>query len=202
MIKRVFFTLLFCGVANASLFNFYYLKKAQEAYRDKNFKKALDYLKYFDEDMDYLNYDIANIYYKQKDYSNAVKYYKRAYGNNVKESDRLFNLGNSYLKLKQFDNAIICYKKALEFTNDSDIINNLQLAQILKQKSKTTPKSSTLKGKTNLKEHKVGKKITKHKNKLSQELKKMLEKNLRNKKMPVLMYKIKSGKNNPNLKEW
>ncbi len=202
MIKILFSVIFFCSIANASLLNFYYLKKAQDAYRAKNFKQALKYLKYFDEDLDYLNYDLANIYYKLKDYSSAVKYYKRAYGSNVKESDRLFNLGNSYLKLKQFDNAILCYKKALEFTNDSDIINNLQLAQILKQKSKDIAKTSTIKGKTNPKEHKIGKKIEKRKkSKLSQELKKMLEKNLKNKKVPVIMYKIKDS-NNIQLKPW
>jgi len=194
---------MFFSLANASLFDFYYFNKAKKAYEEKNYKKAQKYIYKIDADNDYINYDIANISYKVKDYAQAIKYYKRAYGKRVNEADRLFNLGNSYLMFGEFDNAILTYQKALNFSNDEDILKNLKLAKLLKTKAKKESAKKNKKdkeGKKKLNKNKIGKKIhKKHKSKLSKELQKMLKANLRDKKLPVLMYQINSGKtkNNP-----
>jgi len=197
----ILITILF-SLANASLFDFYYFNKAKKAYKAKDYKEAQKYIYKVDADNDYINYDIANINYKTKDYAEAIKYYKRAYGKRVNEADRLFNLANSYLMFGEFDNAILTYQKALSFSNDPDIISNLKLAKLLKEKAKKESAKKNKKdkeGKKKLNKNKIGKKIEKkHKSKLSKELKKMLKASLKDKKLPVLMYKINSSKNKNN----
>ncbi len=201
--KVIILFTLFLSFIDASLFDFYYFNKAKKAYRDKDYKKAQQYIYKVDTDNDYINYDIANISYKAKDYAQAIKHYKRAYGKRVNEANRLFNLGNSYLMMGDFDNAIATYKKALEFRNDNDTLKNIKLAIKLKNKAKKESSKKNKKdkeGKQKLNKNKIGKKKLKkrEKSKLSKELQKMIKQSLKEKKIPVLMYEIQSGKKKKN----
>jgi len=201
-VNKLILILISLSSLNASLFDFYYFSKAKEAYENKDYILAQKYIYKVDADNDYINYDIANINYKANDYSEAIKYYKRAYGKRVNEADRLFNLANSYLKMGEFDNAITVYKKALVLRRDEDTIYNLKLAKILKEKAKniSAKNKKDKEGKQKVNKNKVGKKMNKkHKSKLSKEMQKILKESLKDKKLPVLMYKINSGeiKNNP-----
>ena len=138
-------------------------KEGNEHYRDKNYQQALvSYLKAQKEEPEnpYLDYNIANVYYQQQHYTNALAHYEKAlYNGDIPlQAQTYYNQGNCHFKLQQYDKAVLAYKKALEL-NDKDLEakHNLELARkklrehSRKQKNtnKTEPKTSSLAIRTN-----------------------------------------------------
>jgi len=87
-----------------------------------------------------INYNIGNIYFRQKKFTKAAEFYI-----NVTKSDdeklcamAYYNLGNLYFEKQNYVEAIKMYKKALDYTpTDKDAKFNLELARRkLKEKLK------------------------------------------------------------------
>jgi tetratricopeptide (TPR) repeat protein len=217
---------LFC---NASLFDFKKLWSFQNYYNNKEYKKALDVLDEYSKDTPIINYNRANTLYKLKEYKEAIKYYKKAHSKDVDELNRLFNIANCYFKLDELDNAIYVYKLILKFKDDKATKNNLELAlkrklkelkEAKEKKNKKEKKSKKNSNKRDNKNKKEKKKVNKkrkltkkellklkklqEKEKFKREIKKILNRSLKDKKVPVLMYKIKGVNSNTSnrLKPW
>ncbi len=114
---------------NSSIFPFEFLDKykAQQAYANREYQKALEYLNKLPID-DELLLKKANIYYRLKEYKKALSLYKQirspAY-NFIK----LYNMANSFMNLQEYQKAIIFYQEALKFANDTKAKHNLSLAK-------------------------------------------------------------------------
>ena len=221
MLSRVLFIFtLFSLILNAGLFDFTKLSKAEKLYAEGDYNGSAKVLKSFGVDNNIYRYDMANTLYKAGQYKEAIKYYKRAFGDGVDELARVYNLGNCYFKLKDYESAILAYKTALKIRYDKDVEANLALA-IKKAKEPKKPKKKAKKDKVKKKKKdKNGKSKKKNRKKLSKkelkklkelakkkllqkELKKMLNNSLKERKIEVLMYRVKEGdtKNEP-LNPW
>lgn len=77
-----------------------------------------------------LKYNVANTYYKMKDYENALKYYAEVAMNagDVKlEEKAYYNMGNTMYRLGKLNEAMDFYQKALSLDpNDEDAKFNLE----------------------------------------------------------------------------
>jgi len=208
MVNRFFTLILMLSFLRADLFDFEKLKKAEELYDAKDYNASAQILVNMHKDTPVYNYNIASNYYKTKRYRDALKYYKRAFGDGVDELARLYNIGNCYFKLNELDNAIIAYKTALKVREDEDVLYNLKQAINAKKVKKTKPKEQKKKhkkkkkekqGKSKKKRKKLSKKELKKlkelqkKRELNKKLKKMIKRSFKDRKVPVLMYRIKEG---------
>ena len=73
---------------------------------------------------------MAETYYQNKEYNNALSIYKPLLIQHPKNPDLLYNIGNTYYQLEKIGYAIAFYKKALQYTpRDRYLKENLALAQ-------------------------------------------------------------------------
>lgn len=98
-------------------------KCAHEGYvlslRDRNFKC-----------MEMLCYNIANCYYNNGDYKNAVVYYQQAHEQNGKDVDNLYFIGACYRNMQQYDKALKAFEEAQKLApNDKDIAKQILLCK-------------------------------------------------------------------------
>ncbi len=98
------------------------------------FKKALD----VDFNSFEAHYDLANAYYKQKKFAEALKEYKLALKladekNKAKRSDIFYNIGNTFLKSDSLDRAINAYIASLR-ENPKDMEAKYNLSYALEKK--------------------------------------------------------------------
>jgi len=77
----IFITLTYL---NADLFDFAKLYKAKTLYKNGDFNASTKVLKSLNYDTPSYNYNLANTLYKAQKYNEALTYYKRAFGGNVK----------------------------------------------------------------------------------------------------------------------
>jgi len=200
---------------NAGLLDFKRISKIYSSYERGDFKESRDMLVSLKKDNPIYYYNLANSYYKLGRYKLAILYYKRAFGSGVGEPARLHNLGNSYFKLKEYKNAIVAFEVALKIADDSDTRYNLELAKeaLKKREEKKEQQKKEKKKKKRNKKEKNGKSKKKNKKKLSkkelkkleelrrkmqlkEELKKMVHKSFKEKKVPVIMYPLKQSSKN------
>ena len=207
MVSRVFFIFsVLSFFLNAGLFDFTKLSKSEKLYSSGDYNGSAEVLKGFEVDSNVYRYDMANNYYKAGRYREAIKYYKRAFGDGVDELARIYNLGNCYFKLQDYESAILAYKTALKIRDDKDVKDNLALAikklhepkkpkkQKDKKKKKEKNGKSKKKNKKKLSKKELQKlKETAKKKLLQKELKKMLNSSLKERKVEVLMYRVKEG---------
>ncbi len=137
----------------SSLFDFQVIKKADNSYKNKNYKESAKlYSKLLkDKNTPELHYDLANSLYKQKKYKEALKEYEQI---NSKDSSLMFkkyyNEGNAYAYLKKYDEAIKAYEKALKIDpKDEDARHNLELIKKLKKKKQNKQNRQNKKNKKN-----------------------------------------------------
>ncbi len=79
-------------------------------------------------------YNKANDYFKNRDYKNAGKYYKKAIEEDTSFVEAYDNLALSYRKMKKFDKAINYYKKSIALYPDGHMAHmNLASAYLLKK---------------------------------------------------------------------
>jgi Ca-activated chloride channel family protein len=127
--------------ANAGVFDFVTLKKAKDAYEDNNYKEAINSYSKVANKSDEAKYDLANSYYKAKDYKKAKSYY-----NQIKKSSLQFNkwhnIGNCEANLGNIDAGIKAYEKALELKDDSDTRYNLRLLKKRKKEQNKKEKQN------------------------------------------------------------
>ncbi len=206
MIKKFIFFLFLSVALDAGLFDFYYLKKFENAYKNKNFESALQALNHL-KNTAQVNFNKANVYYKMGDFDDAIKYYKRAYGKGVSEYQRLFNLGNAYFRAKKIKEAVIAYKASLRAKKTLNALNNLKIALNYKPKQKNFSKKKTKHQKNSSKKDNKPQKMSKKELKelknllMKKELKRFLKDSITFKKVPVIFYKIEDGPK-INLKQW
>jgi len=122
--------------SNASILDFYYLKQANKAYEDQNYKQAeYNYKKLSPSISSYLN--IASSYYKSEKYSSAMKYYSLIESKNPKIKQIIFyNMGNCAVKMKKYNRAKTYYQQALALGYDKDTYENLIMLYKLNVKAK------------------------------------------------------------------
>ncbi len=229
MFKIVYLVTFLVIFGFSSLLDFQKINNATNLYKQGYYKEALRELKSLNKDTPVINYDIANTLYKLGRYKEALSYYKKALGDGVDEANRIYNIGNCYFKLKEWDKAIFAYEISLKIKDNQDTKYNLDLAYKMKYKPKEEKKKKKSKeGKGKKDKNKDGKKdkskdkttnkdkkLTKEelkklkemkkRTKLQKRLKKMLNRALKDKEVPVLMYKIDRGTKEQkanNLKPW
>lgn len=119
------------------------VKKGNESFQQKDYKKALEYYHGAETDLPEsleLEYNMAGALYEQGKYEEAVDKYTRALNtdNIALEAQTHYNLGNTYTQMGDYQNAIMAYQRALEINpNDLDAKFNLELARkLLKEQIK------------------------------------------------------------------
>jgi Ca-activated chloride channel homolog len=140
----LFLSLIFISNSNlnaSSIFDFNTIKEANNAYKKKEFENASNEFKKLDSN-EYRDYNLANSYYKDNKFKEAIELYKNIQtSNNDLEFKRLHNLANSYAKNKDFQNAIKNYEEALKLKNDKNTKENLELVKkLLKNDNKDDKK--------------------------------------------------------------
>jgi len=133
------FLLHFLVPANASVLDFWDIKKAEKFYKNKDFKtssKIYEKLAKTKKSAE-AYYNLANSYYKEKNYKKALEAYKKMPNTNKElEFKKLYNMGNSFAALKEYDKAEESYKKALDIKEDDDARYNLEQIKKLKKRQK------------------------------------------------------------------
>lgn len=118
-------------------FDFKTIEKADEYYDEGKYKEAsLEYKKVAKTPE--ANYNLANSYYKNKEFKKAQEAYKNVVSANKDlEFKKLHNLGNTYVKLKDLENAKKMYENALKIKEDKETRENLEIVEkLLKDKNK------------------------------------------------------------------
>ena len=118
--------------AEAKVFDFFDINKANKAYHDSNYTQAEEaYKKVIKSNKSPESiYDLANAQYKQEKYKEALK----SYDNVIAKTDalkykKMFNKGNSHFQLKEYEKAIKDYEEAKKIQDDEDLEHNLALAK-------------------------------------------------------------------------
>lgn len=111
------------------------VKKGNEAFKNGNYKKALEYYHRAETDLPEspeLDYNVAGALHQDGGYEQAVDKYTRALNTtdiNLEVSAH-YNLGNTYFRTEDYPNAIKSYENALSINpNDMDTKYNLELAR-------------------------------------------------------------------------
>jgi len=126
---------------HASILDFYYLKNANNDFKELKYKKASNEFKNLQPSVKSY-YNIATSYYKAGEYKHALSYYTRIKTShiNIKEAI-LYNMGNCAVKLKKYNMARRYYILALGLKDDKDALFNLNLIRNMKTKKNMMPKS-------------------------------------------------------------
>ena len=125
--RKLILFLLFTPMLFADVFPFQTIEKANEAYKNGEYRKSVRLFKSVSIDDPTVQYDQANAEYKAGMYDDALKHYVKAKG--VDEATRLYNMGNCYFKKGEFGSAISNYRNALKLNSDDDVMHNLKLAR-------------------------------------------------------------------------
>ena len=194
---------------NAGILDFKIIKDANEAYDNKDFKKAENLYNKLDKNAQ-STYNVGNSLYNQAKYKEAQEAYKK-----VKTQDKnlqyksLHNLGNSYVKQNNLEYAKKAYEGALKLNEDEQTRQNLEaVKKALKQqkKKKDKNKDSNKKNKNQKKKDKNKDKDKKgnDKNKKDNKEKKKKQEgkdSKKDQKQKQKEQKNKSGKSNENKKK-
>ncbi len=120
----------------ASIFDFKTIDKANEQYKNKDYKNASKTYKKVLNTPE-ANYNLANSLYKQEKYKDALEEYAKV--TTTKEDfeyKKLHNMGNTYVKLNDLENAKKMYENALKIKNDKQTKENLQAENKFLEKQK------------------------------------------------------------------
>lgn len=162
--------------AEAGLLDFQLIDEAKEAYTKGEYEKAQNlYKKLSLENKDAtLLYNRANSFYKERNYKEAIKNYKKSYFKTPEENAKKYaNLGNSYVKEGAKDalkNAKESYEKSLALKEDSDVRDNLNaVIEAMKKQQQKKQKQQDKQNKQNQKKKDEKKKQSQDKNKQQKE---------------------------------
>ncbi|MDD5406670.1 MAG: tetratricopeptide repeat protein [Sulfurovaceae bacterium] len=189
--KKIVRIFLFLSVVTyAGFLDFLDRHNAWIAYKNKEYHKSTSILYSLDKtQQDW--YNLGNSYYKEGKYKEAINAYEKAQ-NSV---NKYYNIGNSYFKLEDFDSSIKSYEQALKVQKDQDAQHNLELAKIQQKKSRQKQDQKSKQAEKRLQNNKQD-------NIQQNKLKYMLEE-LKNKKIPTIMYVINPTQRNQNdAKPW
>ncbi len=121
--------------AQASFFDTYHLIQAYKSYKNHDFNATQTELKQLSTPSLQSQFTLANSYYKQGAYKQAIQAYKSIRSTSALVKQRLYyNIANAYVMLKAYDKAKIYYTKTLQLGEDADAIHNLKLISLLHRK--------------------------------------------------------------------
>ncbi|HEY9128701.1 MAG TPA: VWA domain-containing protein [Sulfurovum sp.] len=128
------FTLL--GVqTQASVFDTYHLNLAYESYKGSDFNETKNELKKIKVRSLQSQIALANTYYKQGSFEQAITLYKSIRSTSpVIKQQLYYNTANAYAMLEAYDKAKIYYTKALQLGKDDDAAHNLKIVALLSDK--------------------------------------------------------------------
>jgi len=124
---------------HAGAFDFHTIHKAEQAYKDKRYDKAVEAYREvsLSKKSPQSLYDLANALYKDKKYEQALKAYNKiASKDNTLEYKKLFNIGNSLFKLEKYEDALKAYESAKKIKTESDLEHNIEVTKKMIQKKK------------------------------------------------------------------
>lgn len=75
----------------------------------------------------------GNKFYNQKDYEQAIYFYKKAISEDSSKACSYYNIGVCFIKLKKFDDAIIMLNNALSLQKESKYYFNLAYCYTMKE---------------------------------------------------------------------
>ncbi len=157
--RGVLWLLLLVGISlEASVMEYIDAKVAQEAYKEGDYKQAIEYYKDIHTNQAYFN--LANSYYKNGEYEQALLYYEKVKSSDIKFKAVVFyNMANTLVRLKEFQKAKESYLKSLTllYTKEADE-NYHYIKDVLEQKTIQTGKQKTKKQLSNAKKHNSSKK--------------------------------------------
>lgn len=190
----------------ATVFDFQTIKEANEAYKNQNYKQASEKFKNIKSNPQ-RDYDLANAYYKEKKYDEAINLYKNINVDNLDLNfQRLHNLGNSYAYKNEFDKAIKTYTEALKLKDDNETRENLELIEQLKKDKKNQQQNKQQKKdddskKDNKEQKQENEKNQENKNSKDEQKKKEKQENQDNEKKEEDEKNLKKEKENKNIDE-
>lgn len=114
---------------HSDMLDFWSILKAEALYTQRHHKEALEYFIKVEasKKSDISQYNLANSYYRNKDFAKAAQLYSDINTNNqTLNYERLHNLGNTFAKLGRKKDAIAAYEKALEIQEDPATRFNLK----------------------------------------------------------------------------
>jgi Ca-activated chloride channel family protein len=116
----------------ASIFDWYYLKNANDNFQNGNYNEAIKNYKNL-QDGDEVNFNIGVAQYHDGNISEAIKYFEKVNGN-LKQS-AIYNIANSQVRNNELEKAKNSYEEALKFGENPKIRENLEFVKNkLKQK--------------------------------------------------------------------
>ena len=151
MLKVMLLSLLVSTALFGGLLDFRTLKKAEEAYANKQYSEAAAFYESIDDKNDDLRYNLGDAYYKAKRYDDALKQYEQVHKSEL-QAKTLHNMGNAYANTKKIDEAIAAYEEALKIGDDEDTKFNLELLKKEKEQQEKQEKNEENKGQEKEKE--------------------------------------------------
>lgn len=116
----------------ASIFDWYYLKNANDNFQNGNYNEAIKNYKNL-QDGDDVNFNIGVAQYHDENISEAIKYFEKVNGS-LKQS-AIYNIANSQVRNNELEKAKNSYEEALKFGENPKIRENLEwVKNKLKQK--------------------------------------------------------------------
>lgn len=129
--------------AEAGMFDFYYLYKANQNIKELKYVQAASDFKEVEPSVKSY-YNVASSFYKAGQYKSALKYYSKIKTPNIKIKEAiLYNMGNCAVKLKKYDKAKEYYVQALALLEDKDALYNLNLIRNLRTAKRYEPSKSS-----------------------------------------------------------
>jgi len=112
----------------ASFFDLYHLQQAYKCYADKTYTCVQKNLKQIHSPSLQSRLLLANTYYKQENYKQAILTYRSIRTSSVSKKQLLYyNIATAYAHMQAYDKAKIYYTKALQLQPDKDAQFNLAL---------------------------------------------------------------------------
>ncbi len=130
------YLLLLFNPLSANFLDTYHLYKAKYLYSKGYYSKALKHYQDLSKKDEVVRYNLANIYYKLKQYDKALDLYKSIESPRL-ELKKLYNIAECFFRKHQYKKAKLFYEEVLKFSpNDSDALFNLKVTNsILKNLS-------------------------------------------------------------------
>ena len=109
----------------ASLLDFYYLDKAQKAYKEGEYTRAQEYYRLLSPSQkSYMA--LANSYYKNGEYKNALRTYSKIKSSNPHIKSILFyNMANAAFRLKEYERSLTYYRHSLNLEYSQEAYENM-----------------------------------------------------------------------------
>jgi len=132
------FTLLSLPL-QASFLDLYFLQQAYKSYENKTYPLVEKHLKKIETPSLQSRVLLANTYYKQENYKQAISTYKSISTRSVSKKQMLYyNIATAYTQMRAYDKAKIYYTKVLQLQPDEDAKFNLALIALKHDKKEAS----------------------------------------------------------------